>query len=992
MRFRLTLALAVLASLAMTASPSFAQPTTWQNIGNDWGTASNWSSGVPNSATSIAICGPQAAPVQPNIASVFTVQQTTFDNTLAPWNLTGTGTNLLRVGSGGILWFGGGASQMSANLQIALNQVWDVGTTNVTVGGTPVVGALFGLSGLTKAGVGTLILDSGTGLFTGGFNVTNGVLQSGSATNNAASQALRSNSVTLGGGTSLTTVGVTIDLRVGDLNGSGSVTPAVGGAINVLALNNGSFSGAITTTGGLNLRGGNGTTQIFNGNLTALTGTVAFNSGASLVLSGTGDSTSGVLAATTIASRGGSLVLDNTGGNTLAATGRLADAAATTLLGGTLSLLGDGAGTIETLGTIALNAGAATVSVTHNGGAGTALAFTDAGAIRDSTAMTVNFVGNGGTLGTAGANPRVTFSGVLFTGTNTGMLANSAGSDTTIGWATATTGGDTNWAGFNAVTGIIPLANVLRDETTINGGVAFERTLYAPTANGTLTAPLTIGALKIQPTAPGLSLAMGANAISTTGLLFTGTNDFAITSTGGALFGAVSGTRYVHVIDANATLSVNASFAGANQPFNKSGAGFLDLNGAANQIAFTSAQSINILQGVLRGTATSLGGFTAAGGAFTNINLYGGTLELSGGGTFVRALDLTGTAAGGTIRIDSGGTTRGDAGLSAINGDMAVTFVTAIGGATPNNLVWDDGLFLSNGYSLMFGSSKSDSRIELTNNIGLDTGVATASYFGREVRVANNVSSLNDVARLSGQITGSSNADLLKTGPGTLELTGNANNYAGNTQVLQGTLRANNVSGSATGTGNVLVRSGATLGGSGFVVPNNAGGNQVAIAGTVAPGNSVGALTIGSGLSPATVTATGSYDFELSTVGSPAAADTGGSSVLGVHDAVTIFGSLDVSSLVINPISLGVTGFNNTQSYSWTVATATGGVTGTPGIVSLGSGIDFAGMSFLASVVGNNVYLNFTPVPEPATVLSIAAIGFGVGGLIRRRFRKSPAA
>lgn len=976
----------------LCASLSYGQTFTWTNVGtNDWGTATNWGPPtVPNNlATHIAAFGPQAAPLQPNVAAQFSVLGVTMDNSLGSWNLTGAPGNLVNLGTDGIDWTGGGATTLSANLNIATVQVWDVGTTTVTVGGAP-QGALFGVSSLAKLGSGTLILDSGTGLFAGDINVVNGVLQAGSAGNNAASQALRSSPVSLVG-TTVTTVGSTADLRIGSLNSGifGFITPATGGAVHLLDLNGGFYGGSITTTGGLNLRGGNGTVQDFSGDLTALTGTIGINSGATMRLSGNLIPTSGVLGSVALAPRGGSLVLDNTGGNTVAATGRLADTAATTFVGGTLSLLGNSAGTIETIGTIALQAGAASVSVTHNGGVGgTAIAFTDSGAIRDSTAMTVNFIGNGGTLGTAGANPRVTFSGALFTGTNTLMLANSAGSDTTIGWAIATTANDTNWAGFSAATGIIPLANVSRDETTIGGAVAFERTLYAPNAIGALAAPISVGALKIQPNAAGLSLALGANAITTTALLFTGTNDFTITSTGGALFGAASGTRYFHIIDPNVTLFNGASVAGANQPFNKSGPGFLDFNGSINQIAFGTAQSINILEGVLRGTATSLGGFTSAGGAFTNINLYGGTLELSGGGTFVRALDLTGTAAGGAIRIDSGATTRGDPGLSAINGDMAVTFVTLVGGAIPSNLVWNDGAFVPDGHVLKFGSTKSDSRIELTNNVGLDTGLATASYFGREIRVTDNSMSANDYARLSGVISGSSNADLIKTGLGTLELT-NSNTYAGNTQVLQGTLRANNALGSATGTGNVIVRNGGTLSGNGFVVPNNSGGNQVTIQGTVAPGNSVGTLTIGSLVTPATVTAPGIYAFELSTAGATAAPNTGGSSGLGVHDLVTIFGTLDVSALVINPASLGLSGFDNTLSYSWTVATATGGITGLPGPVSLGTGTEFAGMAFFTGVIGNNLYLNFSPVPEPATVLAFAAAGLGVGGLIRRRFRKS---
>jgi autotransporter-associated beta strand protein len=279
-----------------------------------------------------------------------------------------------------------------------------------------------------------------------------------------------------------------------------------------------------------------------------------------------------------------------------------------------------------------------------------------------------------------------------------------------------------------------------------------------------------------------------ANAINAAAVMLTGSSDFSINGTG-AVFGTVAGTRYVHVTDSSAVLNVANSFAGAQQPFNKAGAGTLNLNGAANQLNFTAVQNVNVLQGIMRGTLTSLGGGTSAGGAFTTINLYGGVLEISGGGTFSRALNVAGAAGGGGIKIDGGGSARGDGGFSAIGGDSTVTLVTAVGGTTAASPVWNAGGFVSNGYALLMGSTKADSRIDFTNNIGLDDGTAANSYFAREIRVAAGAG--GDSARLSGVISGSANADLLKTGGGVLELT-NTNTYAGNTLIQQGTLIATN--------------------------------------------------------------------------------------------------------------------------------------------------------------------------------------------------------
>jgi outer membrane autotransporter protein len=78
---------------------------------------------------------------------------------------------------------------------------------------------------------------------------------------------------------------------------------------------------------------------------------------------------------------------------------------------------------------------------------------------------------------------------------------------------------------------------------------------------------------------------------------------------------------------------------------------------------------------------------------------------------------------------------------------------------------------------------------------------------------------------------------LVKTGPGTLELTG-ANTYSGGTIVEQGRLSVNNTAGSGTGTGSVLVQPAGILGGNGAIT------GDVTNQGTLAPGNSIGTLTI----------------------------------------------------------------------------------------------------------------------------------------------------
>lgn len=96
-----------------------------------------------------------------------------------------------------------------------------------------------------------------------------------------------------------------------------------------------------------------------------------------------------------------------------------------------------------------------------------------------------------------------------------------------------------------------------------------------------------------------------------------------------------------------------------------------------------------------------------------------------------------------------------------------------------------------------------------------------------------------------GIITGT--GGLSKNGIGSLTLTG-SNTYGGGTTINSGTLRVNNISGSATGSGAVTVSAGASLSGTGIVsgaVTLGAGGVAGA-GGHIAPGNGVGTLTVGS--------------------------------------------------------------------------------------------------------------------------------------------------
>jgi len=167
--------------------------------------------------------------------------------------------------------------------------------------------------------------------------------------------------------------------------------------------------------------------------------------------------------------------------------------------------------------------------------------------------------------------------------------------------------------------------------------------------------------------------------------------------------------------------------------------------------------------------------------------------------------------------------------------------------------------------------------------------------------------------------------------------------------------------------------------------------------GTISGGISgVGTLTIGGDL---TFTAAARESFRVTSAGSPAAQDTGGSSLGSIpnptnNNFVNVLGSFlrtgDTSTYQFVIDGTGA-GFDPLQSYSYQV----GNVGTAPTSFAFNNQAQFSTVGFsdpfIFSLTGNGagaVYLNIvSPVPEPATVLGLAAGTLAVGGFIRRRVR-----
>jgi autotransporter-associated beta strand protein/T5SS/PEP-CTERM-associated repeat protein len=347
----------------------------------------------------------------------------------------------------------------------------------------------------------------------------------------------------------------------------------------------------------------------------------------------------------------------------------------------------------------------------------------------------------------------------------------------------------------------------------------------------------------------------------------------------------------------------------------ESGAGTLAVNGGS--VTNTSA-TLGFSAGG-NGTATATSGTWANSGSLTVGRSGTGTLTMSGGLVTVGGTLSTGTY--GTINLNSGGTLQiGTGGTTGVLGVAALT----------------------NNGTLIFNRS--------------------------------------DASTYSGVLSGS--GAFTKQAAGLLTLAG-ANSYSGRTTISAGTVALSGVGSIGTGdlnlgttgspgvfdlvaltAGTYSLPSTASLAGVGTI---SGSGKSLAVLGSLAPGNSAGTITVGSGLS-LDLSLSGSSVFEIT---SPAF--TAGTFDLVSGDGSVVFGG------ILNIAFSGGAYAEGTAVLQ--VFANTGGRSGNF------SAVNYTGLAAGQSATFNSATGTISVVPEPSTCV-MALAGLACGGYLVRRRRK----
>ncbi|PCK88697.1 autotransporter outer membrane beta-barrel domain-containing protein [Rhizobium sophoriradicis] len=357
--------------------------------------------------------------------------------------------------------------------------------------------------------------------------------------------------------------------------------------------------------------------------------------------------------------------------------------------------------------------------------------------------------------------------------------------------------------------------------------------------------------------------------------------------------GMVSASEVVIADDSGAIGTIElAGSAGSGRGILETG--YVERGGGSASLVFDG--------GILRATgneANFLRGFSV------------GEVTLDAGGAFV---DTNGFAVGITTDLQGvGGLTKQGTGTLTLSGINAYTGVTTVEAGTL--VAGSAGAFVQNGAYTVNGG--------ILDLGGFDLTMGELSGSGGEIALGSADLTLDQASDsiYGGTLSGS--GDFTMAGSGTLRLTGDNSGFTGTTTVSDGHLIVNG------SLGGILTMTGGRLGGSGDIGALTAGAGV-----TIAPGNSIGTLNVGGNL---TFDPGATYEVEVDPAGT-------------ASDLISVTGIAFLNGATVSHI--GMNGHYKPFS-TYTILTASGGVSGTFGAVT-------SNYAFLAADLSydlNNVYL-----------------------------------
>jgi autotransporter-associated beta strand protein len=778
-------------------------------------------------------------------------------------NLGNTASNLV---------FNGGTLQISNTTNLpnfaALGRTVSF-TSGQTVGLDVTSGGIFtvdqvlnqGMGGLTKAGAGTLVINSAH-TYTGATTITAGTLQLNDGGSISAAPLFLNGGSFASNRTGTTTLGANTPAFI---SGTGGLANVGSGTLDINAPTY--HTGNTTATAGnvtlshqraiqfsaLNTTGAGSFTLTGTGSTTPIIGGLA-NSGTTRNLASVIDSSYASVTNLTLNPQSGTftyggviadgatgMTLTKTGAGTQTLTGASLYTGATNINGGTLNL--GGASATGSLASTVLNLGGGTLSYTRTGTNTQSFTTTNVnpGASTVTTSLATQTVALNSIVRSVGGtvNFGTTGSSTTTNGLSNGILG---------GWATANSD---NWA-TKSGSNIVALGSYTLGNSTAATYTNANIDVATATVGGTIdTNSLRFSGASVKT----LTLAAGDNIIQSGGILVrSDVGNNLSTITGGNLAGSSGGDLIIHQHNTSNSLTI-ASFIknnGTATALTKSGGGTLTLSGtntfsggvfinagtlqitsaanlgdSANRVTFGGSSTLELLS-----NPTLSQGFAINEGVTGTLKAYdktiiinnslagSGILAVSGGGTGGGYFDFTSTnnTFSGNIEIysHSGASYAGGLTLASLADTpgtrikMSNLGIFTYGAGAVAPLVLNNRQ-IENAATAVFNNNATNVNSTVTVNTGLilSGGVGNRPFTLGGSNTGNNT--------FAGAITNGSAyvTSLTKAGAGTWVLT-NANTYAGGTTLTAGNLQVGvdsvgsvgSITSSAVGTGTLTFNGG----------------------------------------------------------------------------------------------------------------------------------------------------------------------------------------